>query len=199
MNSFLKRVLFFNQSRPRLSFFLSLILVSTGLAYGFFGLFHIVTSKHLLAEFEQKHKSYFYLKTAQKILKGASIDPSNYIIEEIESISLLTHLRQRHEQSLYPHLPVDLNPLENRFQHHVLNHPVKGSKTYSFELIKPVLADEEDLKQLLSLTENKSIFPFKVSSQAPYFYFKKFSIKKQPLSSCENAYQISYILESISL
>jgi hypothetical protein len=72
-------------------------------------------------------------------------------------------------------------------------------KKAAYELKKPVFTDEEDLKQLFTLIEHRSIFPYKTSNQAPYLFFTHFEINKHGLSSYEKVFQINYKLESVAL
>lgn len=148
----------------------------------------------------QKHyRSCQYLKEAKQRLDLTQKEPEIFIQQELEPLSFLKHSKHRHNQTLNPTLPVHINPYENTLKHTSTTLALKPLKKTSFNLVKPVLVDEEDLKHLFSLVEHKTIFPYQKSNGTPYFFFTYFKIKKHSLGLSENVYEICYNLESLCL
>jgi hypothetical protein len=199
MNSYLRKALFFNAQHPKYAFIFSVLCFLGSL----FFVKEVLANKQKLEELTSSYLNEFMLsKNLQKAARLIHKEGPNSIIfikEELEKVHLLSHITHRHEQASNPSLPLNFNPKDNRLVHDEKLISDKGFKKHRFELVKNALVDEEDLKQIFSLIEHKTIFPFKIPDKAPYFYFTKFFIKKQALSSCENLFEISYQLEGVNL
>jgi hypothetical protein len=155
--------------------------------------------KSLVKSLISQHESSKKLLNAQKKLKNSQQDAQSYLQQSVETVSLLADVRHRYENSCYPKVPVDLSPISNAIVHTFSQSSGKGLQKTLAVTQKPFLADEEDLKHLFSLIEGEAIFPYKPASNSPYFYFRKFHMKKQTLSTLEKCFEVSYTLEHIQL
>lgn len=156
----------------------------------------IQTLDHISLLQKEGHQS-AYLINAELRLKSKAQDIEGYLKQNLENLTLLSDLKHRHEQDLHPSMPLLYNPKENSLKHNVSTCIDKHGKKFKIALARPVFLDEEDLKQLFSLVENKSIFPYQAPTQAPYVYFTSFELKKHMLTPFEKVFEITYALEGI--
>lgn len=143
-----------------------------------------------------KKNASIHLLNASLRMNQHPTDARFFIQNHLEKINLLSDLKHRHDQDPYPSWPISFNPNENILKHDYTLIKSRPFTHTSAKLIRKTLMDEEDLKQLFCLVEQKNIFPYTACEQAPYLYFSYFELKKQPLKAFEKVYEVNYVLEA---
>lgn len=156
------------------------------------------TNQSLSSLLAKQHESKKLIK-AKECLKHKETSISEYVSSHIESMALLADVKHRYEHAIYPKTPLELSPTSNFIKHNQETTSYKGFKRHCFMTHQPFLADEEDLKKLFCYVEGLAIFPYKMEAQTPYLNFTSFHMKKRTLSTLEKAFEITYVLEGLSL
>lgn len=143
-----------------------------------------------------KKNDCLYLETAALRINQNKIDINDFIKNHVEKINVLSDLKHRHDQALHPSWPISFNPNENSLKHELVVVKSKPFNHIRATLHKKTFIDEEDLKQLFCLINEKNIFPYTTLAHSPYLYFSFFELKKQALQAFEKVYEINYILEA---
>lgn len=149
-----------------------------------------------LNSFLAKRSAVQHLISASSRIEKSKTDVRLFFSNHLEKITLLSDLKHRHEQDNHPSWPISFNPNENALKHDFNHVKSKPFTHISAKLAKTALIDEEDLKQIFCLAEQKPIFPYRIVEDAPYIYFSNFELKKHSLEAFEKVYEINYVMES---
>lgn len=199
MNFLLEKVSFYKKRHPQLLLAFSFFTLGVSLFTLWYLNANNLKTQHKLETYQNLFVSTKNLQKFDAICKNNPLNAQDYIHDYLESIQFLSHMTHRHEHALNPSLPIDFNPLDNQLAHQMVILNPKGLKKTAFILKQPVIADEEDVKQLFTLVEHKDIFPFHAIKKAPYLYFSEFKLKKRPINTIENVFELNYKIETLSL
>lgn len=196
MNWNLQKITSIKNTLSKYLTFCAFILCLVSLSILYLAYINFRASNEKIKLLNTKKNASIHLLSASLRINQNQMDSRTFIQEHLEKITLLSDLKHRHDQALHPSWPISFNPNENVLKHEYSLIKSRPFTHISAKLIKKTLMDEEDLKQLFCLVEQKNIFPYTACEKAPYLYFSYFELKKQTLKAFEKVYEVNYVLEA---